>query len=107
MPTVHGMDAFATLSDPTRRRLLSCLQAGERSVGEMVAASAASQPVVSKHLKILRDAGFVNVRRDGQRRLYRINPTPLAELDTWLMPYRKFWSERFDALGNHLGNLEE
>jgi DNA-binding transcriptional ArsR family regulator len=94
--------AFAALADPTRRRVLEALRAGERSAGEIERTLGAPQPAVSKHLKALRLAGLVRVRKDAQRRLYSLDPTPLAELDTWLAPYRRFWGDRLDALERHL-----
>jgi DNA-binding transcriptional ArsR family regulator len=87
---------------PTRRKLLDLLLEGERSVGELVDEIGISQPGVSKHLRILREAGLVEVRADGQRRLYALNPDPLLELDLWLAPYRRLWAGRLDALGRHL-----
>ena len=90
------------LSEPSRRRLLDTLLDGAKPVNVLVESIGMSQPVVSKHLRILRDAGFVSVQPDGQRRLYSINAQPLSELDAWLHPYRKLWSERLDALERHL-----
>jgi DNA-binding transcriptional ArsR family regulator len=94
--------AFAALADPTRRRMLAALRGGERSAGEIERALGAPQPAVSKHLKALRLAGLVRMRKDAQRRLYSLDPGPLAELDAWLAPYRRFWGERLDALERHL-----
>ena len=99
-----GMNPFEVIAEPNRRRLLELLRDGERSAGELVGATGLSQPGVSKHLKQLRDAGFVSVRADGQRRLYRLEPDELAELDAWLQPFRQFWSDRLDALNDHLEN---
>ena len=97
------MDAvFEILAVPNRRRILDLLREGERPAGEIVSALSISQPGVSKHLRVLREAGLVGARRDGQRRLYRLRPDGLAELDQWLAPYRAFWSERLDALDLHL-----
>ena len=93
---------FDVLADPTRRRLLDAVRDGERSVGELVEEIGMHQPGVSRHLKVLRDAGLVEVRRDAQRRLYRVRPEPLMELDAWLEPYRREWSNRLDALERHL-----
>jgi len=93
---------FDVLADPTRRRLLDAVRDGERSVGELVEEVGMHQPGVSRHLKVLRDAGLVEVRRDAQRRLYRVRPEPLMELDAWLEPYRREWSNRLDALERHL-----
>jgi DNA-binding transcriptional ArsR family regulator len=94
--------AFEVLAEPTRRRILDLLQPGEQSVGDLVGRLGLSQPGVSKHLRVLRDAGLVSVRRDAQRRWYRIRPEPLALVDAWLEPYRRFWTDRLDALGRHL-----
>ncbi len=96
------MHPFTILAEPNRRLLLDTLIEGHKPVIILVETNAMSQPVVSKHLRILRDAGFVRVKPDGQRRLYSINPEPLEEVDAWLQPYRKFWSERLDALEQHL-----
>ena len=93
---------FEVLADPTRRRLLDELRDRERSVGDLVDRVGMSQPGVSRHLRILRDAGLVAVRPDGQRRLYRVRPEPLAEIDDWLAPYRQYWTAKLDALGRHL-----
>lgn len=94
--------AFTLLADPGRRRILDLLRTGERSVGELCAALPISQPGVSKHLKLMRDAGLVSSRADAQRRLYRLEPGPLEDLDAWLEPYRHFWTERLDRLERHL-----
>lgn len=94
--------ALDVLGDPSRREILELLRDGERPVGELVEGLSLSQPAVSKHLRVLKDAGMVEVRADGQRRLYRISPAPLEALDDWLQPYRKFWSERLDDLEAHL-----
>jgi DNA-binding transcriptional ArsR family regulator len=93
---------FDALAEPNRRRILDELRAGERPVGALVAALAVSQPAVSKHLRVLRDAGLVEVRGDAQRRLYRLRLAPLRELDDWLAPYRDQWGERLDLLEAHL-----
>jgi DNA-binding transcriptional ArsR family regulator len=90
------------ITDPTRRRILDAVRDGERSVGELVGDVGMHQPGVSRHLKVLREAGLVEVRRDGQRRLYRLRPEPLMELDAWLEPYRREWASRLDALERHL-----
>jgi DNA-binding transcriptional ArsR family regulator len=94
--------AFAAVAEPSRRQILDLLREGTRSVGEIVDRTGLSQPGVSKHLRVLRDHGLVRVRRDAQRRLYDLDPAPLAELDAWLAPYRALWNERLDALGEHL-----
>ncbi|MGH9012642.1 MAG: ArsR/SmtB family transcription factor [Acidimicrobiia bacterium] len=94
--------AFEVLAEPNRRRILDLLHPGERSVGDLVDRLGLSQPGVSKHLRVLRDAGLVAVRRDAQRRWYRLRAEPLAEVDGWLAPYRRFWTHRLDALERHL-----
>ena len=96
------MSPFEALADPHRRQILDLLREGDRLAGDLVAALPLSQPGASKHLRILRDAGLVTVRKDAQRRIYRLAPGRLAELDAWLAPYRKFWSSRLDALEDHL-----
>lgn len=93
------------LSEPNRRFLLDSLLDGAKPVNSLVEIIGMSQPVVSKHLRILRDAGLVKVEPDGQRRLYSINAEPLAELDAWLQPYRKFWSQKLTALERHLDEI--
>jgi DNA-binding transcriptional ArsR family regulator len=95
-------DVIEVLADPNRRRILDLLRDGERPVGDLVDRLGITQPSVSKHLRVLRDAGLVEVRRDAQRRLYRIRPQPLAELDAWLEPYRKLWSTSLGRLERHL-----
>jgi DNA-binding transcriptional ArsR family regulator len=90
------------IAEPTRRRILDAVRDGERSVGELVDEVGMHQPGVSRHLKVLRDAGLVEVRRDAQRRLYRLRPEPLMELDAWLEPYRAQWAARLDSLERHL-----
>lgn len=97
---------FAVLAEPHRRRILDLLLVGERSVGDLVAQLPLAQPTVSKHLKVLRRAGLVTVRSDAQRRLYRLRPEPLRELDEWLAPYRAAWADRLDALEAHLDTME-
>ncbi len=101
------MSTFNTLAEPNRRKLLDALVDGPQSVSALVGAIGMSQPVVSKHLKILRDAGLVHVTPDGQRRLYSVNPEPLSELDDWLAKYRELWAGRLDALEAHLHNAED
>ena len=93
---------FEVLAEPNRRRILDLLCTEERPVGELVAELGISQPAVSKHLRVLRDAGLVEVRADAQRRLYRVRPEPLREIDEWLTPYRVAWAKRLDALERHL-----
>jgi DNA-binding transcriptional ArsR family regulator len=99
-------DVIEVLAEPSRRRILDVLREGELSVGALVDKLAASQPLVSKHLRVLREAGLVEVRVDGQRRLYRVTPEPLAELDAWLEPYRRMWRTSLDRLQNHLSEGE-
>ena len=96
------MDPFEALAEPHRRRILDLLREGERPAGELVEALAISQPGVSKHLRLLREAGLVSVRAEGQRRLYRLQPEGLAQLEAWLAPYRRFWADRLAALEDHL-----
>jgi DNA-binding transcriptional ArsR family regulator len=99
--------AFEVLAEPNRRRILDLIRDEERPVGELVHELELSQPAVSKHLRILREAGLVEVRIDAQRRLYRVNPGPLRDLDAWLAPYRRMWSERLDDLERHLDDMTE
>lgn len=96
------LSTFEVVAEPHRRRILDLLRVGDRSVGELVGALGLSQPAVSKHLKVLRTARLVESEVEAQRRLYRLSPEPLRELEEWLEPYRQFWSERLDALGRHL-----
>jgi DNA-binding transcriptional ArsR family regulator len=95
-------DVLEVLAEPQRRRLLDVLRIGEASVGDLVSALAISQPLVSKHLRVLREAGLVSVRAEGQRRLYRLQPGPLLELEAWLEPYRQLWTTSLDRLEAHL-----
>lgn len=99
--------AFEVLAEPRRRDILDLLRDGERAVGELVEQLPLSQPTVSKHLKVLREAGLVEVRQDAQRRWYRLRPEPLAEIDSWLRPYRRMWPQRLDALQRHLETMDE
>ena len=94
--------ALQALSEPHRMAILSMLADGERPAGDFVDALPIAQPTVSKHLSVLRQAGLVTVRKDAQRRLYSLNPAPLKELDLWLARYRRFWTDRLDALEAHL-----
>lgn len=98
--------AFAILAEPTRLGILAHLRESELAVGELVDQLKISQPTASKHLKILRDAGFVTSRTDAQRRMYRISPRPFEDLDKWLEPYRELWNKHLDALERHLDLLE-
>jgi DNA-binding transcriptional ArsR family regulator len=99
--------SFTIVAEPNRRAILGMLLASERSVGEIERELQLSQPSVSKHLRVLRDAGFVESRIEAQRRLYRLRPEPLMELDEWLAPFRKFWGKHLDALERHLDTMEE
>lgn len=93
------IDPFETLADPTRRRILAMLREGERPVGDIVESAGIHQSGVSRHLRILHEAGFVTMRPDGQRRLYALRAEPFAELETWLADYRKLWDARLDRFG--------
>jgi DNA-binding transcriptional ArsR family regulator len=93
---------FELVAEPSRRRILDLLRERARSVGELVKLLGLSQPGVSRHLRLLREAGLVRVRPEGQRRWYVLEPKPLAELDEWLEPYRQLWENRLDALERHL-----
>jgi DNA-binding transcriptional ArsR family regulator len=101
-----SVDAFAVLAEPTRRRILERLRHAESSVGDLVDALGMSQPAVSKHLKVLRDAGFVTCRTAAQQRIYRIDLRPLRAVDDWLGPYRQLWTGHLDALERHLDSQE-
>jgi DNA-binding transcriptional ArsR family regulator len=97
--------AFTVLAEPSRRAILTLLAGGERSVGDLESALNLSQPSVSKHLRVLRDAGFVEATIDAQRRVYRIRPEPLQEVDAWMAPFRRYWSAHVDALERHLDRI--
>ena len=97
-----ALGVLEVIAEPTRRRILDAVRDGECSVSELVDQVGMHQPGVSRHLKVLRDAGLVDVRRDAQRRLYRLRPEPLMELDTWLEPYRVHWAGQLDSLERHL-----
>ena len=101
------MTVFEVLAEPNRRRILDLLRPSERPVGELVAQLELSQPAVSKHLRILREAGLVEVRGDAQRRLYRVRPEPLHAIDEWLGPYRRMWGARLDDLERHLDEITD
>jgi DNA-binding transcriptional ArsR family regulator len=94
--------AFEVLAEPRRREILDLLRDGERLAGDLVGRLALTQPTVSKHLKVLREAGLVEVRKEAQCRWYRLRPEPLTDIDAWLAPYRRLWSDRLDALERHL-----
>jgi DNA-binding transcriptional ArsR family regulator len=96
------VDAFEAIAEPNRRRILDLLQGGERPAGDIVDALAISQPGVSKHLRLLREAGLLRVRADGQRRLYSVEPRQLASIEDWLRPHLEFWRYRLDDLERHL-----
>jgi DNA-binding transcriptional ArsR family regulator len=93
---------WTALADPHRRAVLDLLSTGERAVGEVVAALRLSQPQASKHLRVLREANLVQVRKDAQRRLYRVDPRPMVEIDAWLASYRQRWNHSLDRLEDHL-----
>jgi DNA-binding transcriptional ArsR family regulator len=97
---------FDVLAEPTRRRILDLLLDRERPVGELVKKLDLSQPGVSKHLRVLREAGLVSVRSEAQHRIYEIRPEPLEEIAEWLEPYRRLWADRLDALERHLDEEE-
>lgn len=96
------MNTFEVLAEPTRRQILDLIRDDERSVSELVESLSMSQPAVSKHLRVLRSSGFVESRVDGQRRMYHLRPEPLGEVDAWLEPYRRLWTDRLDRLARHL-----
>ncbi len=100
------MHAFEVISDPVRRRILELLVDGEQPSGALTEVIRTefgiSQPAVSQHLRVLRDSGYASVRADGTRRLYAVEPAPLREVDAWMDPFRRFWSQRLDALGTEL-----
>lgn len=99
--------AFAIIAEPSRRAILSLLASSELSVGDLEDELRLPQPSISKHLRVLREAGFVESRVDAQRRLYRIRPEPLMEVDAWLAPFRRFWSAHVDALERHLDRMDQ
>jgi DNA-binding transcriptional ArsR family regulator len=101
------LTAFEVVAEPNRRRILDLLCADARSVGELVDALGMNQPAVSKHLAVLKAARMVEVEVDAQRRVYRLRPEPLLELEAWLTPYRRFWSHRLDLLGRHLDAMPD
>lgn len=98
---------FAIIAEPNRRAILGLLVSSQQSVGEIERQLRMPQPTVSKHLRVLRDAGFVEATVDAQRRLYRLKPEPLQELDAWLAPFRRFWSAHMDALERHLDRMDQ
>ena len=98
---------FAIIAEPSRRAILSLLASSEHSVGDIEERLRLPQPSVSKHLRVLREAGFVESRIDAQRRLYRIRPEPFMEIDAWVAQFRRFWSVHVDALERHLDRINE
>src|SRR5712691_4746880 len=98
---------FAIIAEPSRRAILGLLTSSERSVGEIERRLRMPQTSVSKHLRVLREAGFVEARVEAQRRVYRLRPEPLMELDAWLAPFRRFWTAHVDALERHLDRMEQ
>jgi DNA-binding transcriptional ArsR family regulator len=99
--------AFEIIAEPNRRAILSLLVSSQQSVGEIERQLRMAQPTVSKHLRVLRDAGFVESTVDAQRRLYRIKPEPLQQVEAWLAPFRRFWSAHVDALERHLDRMDQ
>jgi DNA-binding transcriptional ArsR family regulator len=99
--------AFAIIAEPNRRTILSLLASSEHSVGEIERRLRMPQTSVSKHLRVLREAGFVEARIDAQRRLYRLRPEPLREVDAWMAPFRRFWTTHVDRLERHLDRMEQ
>jgi DNA-binding transcriptional ArsR family regulator len=100
-------NTFTIVAEPNRRAILGLLLSAEHSVGDIERELRLAQPTVSKHLRVLRDAGFVESRVEAQRRLYRLRPEPLKELDDWLAPFRRYWSKHVDALEKHLDRMEK
>ena len=98
---------FEIIAEPNRRAILNLLASSQQSVGEIERQLGMPQPTVSKHLRVLRDAGFVEATVDAQRRLYRLKPEPLQEIDAWLAPFRRFWSAHVDALERHLDLMDD
>src|ERR1043165_5766092 len=108
MEYINGMESiFEIIAEPSRRAILSLLVSSQQSVGEIERQLRMPQPTVSKHLRVLREAGFVESTVDAQRRLYRLRPEPLQEVDAWLAPFRRFWSAHLDALERHLDRLDQ
>lgn len=108
MGYIRGMiSVFEIIAEPNRRAILGLLASSQLSVGEIERQLRMPQPTVSKHLRVLRDAGFVEATVDAQRRLYRLRPDPLQEIDAWLAPFRRFWSAHVDALERHLDRMDQ
>lgn len=101
------LSTFEIVAEPNRRRILDLLRVESRAVGDLASELQLAQPAVSKHLRILRDAGLVTAKIDAQRRLYELRPEPLQELDAWVAPYRRFWSKHLDALERHLDTMSD
>jgi DNA-binding transcriptional ArsR family regulator len=101
------VDALAVIAEPTRRRIVDALRRSESTVSDLVTALGMSQPAVSKHLRVLREAGVVSARTAAQQRIYRLEPGPFRELDAWLAPYRGLWTRHLDALDHHLDQKEQ
>ena len=107
MGYINGVESvFDVIAEPNRRAILSLLVSSQQSVGEIERRLGMPQPTVSKHLRVLREAGFVESTVDAQRRLYRLKPGPLQEVDVWLAPFRRFWSAHLDALERHLDRMD-
>lgn len=104
---LDGMDVLEALAEPARRRIADALLTREASVGDLVTALGMSQPAISKHLRVLREAGVVTARVQAQQRIYRLEPGPFRDLDGWLAPYRKLWNHHLDALERHLAEGDE
>lgn len=98
------MDVFTAIAEPTRRRILEVLQRSSSSVNQLAETLSTTQPAMSKHLRVLREAGFVSRRGSAQQRIYQLEPQAFAELDSWLEPYRRMWTRHLDALERHLDN---
>ena len=96
------MEALAALADPTRREIVAVLATGDQAAGELAGRFPVTRPAISRHLRVLREAGLVQVRAEGQRRVYSLDPRPLSELDAWLAPYRRLWAHRLDALDTEI-----
>ena len=98
---------FEIIAEPNRRAIVGLLASSQKSVGDIERQLRMPQPTVSKHLRVLREAGFVEATVDAQRRLYRLKPEPLQEMDAWLAPFRRFWSAHVDALERHLNRMDQ
>jgi DNA-binding transcriptional ArsR family regulator len=101
------VEALAALADPTRRELVALLARGELAAGELAARFPVSRPAISRHLRVLREAGLVTVRQDGQRRVYAVAPQPMAELHAWLARYRRLWDDGLDRLERRLDQIDD